>query len=101
MMTDEELENVTPPMGAAMRTVETVQQARACVLDLVSRQRQSAGNVTRKMMGMGLLPNKPESYALVAEALRSLLADDLITKAGNGKAVHWALKVTGSQRSVP
>ncbi len=74
-----------------MKTITTEGEAHACILDILSRGRESAGNITRKMMGVGLLANEPWSYTLVREALSSLHAKGLVTKAGNGKAVHWRL----------
>ncbi len=79
-----------------MRTIEVPEEARACILDILSRRRESGGNIARKMMGAGLLPNKPESYVLVANSLYSLLEDGLVRRAGNGKSHQWSLtkKVT-------
>lgn len=72
-----------------MRTIESVGEARACVLDIVTTRPTSAGNITRKMMGAGLLPNTEASYALIAVTLASLAADGLVVSRGNGKSRHW------------
>jgi hypothetical protein len=51
----------------------------------------SGGNITRRLMGCGLLSKDAASYAEVSEALRRLLAEGRVTKAGNGKSVHWRI----------
>lgn len=74
-----------------MKTIESVGEASACVLDVLLSGPRSAGNVARKMMGAGLLPNASESYELVKATLISLAALGLVEKYGNGKSVHWRL----------
>ncbi len=76
-----------------MRTIETPREAMPALLDILQREGpRSGGNLARKLMGAGLLPNKPESYVLVSEALAEWLALGRVTKAGNGKSVHWKSK---------
>jgi len=75
-----------------MRTIENVGEAIACVLDIIAKGRPiSAGNITRKMMGLGLLPNTEQSYSLVLVTLAALGAKGLVKRSGNGKAHHWRL----------
>lgn len=71
--------------------IANVDEASACVLDILTRGRRSAGNIARKMMGAGLLPKDAQSYALVSVTLCALVARGLVSKAGNGKSVHWRL----------
>ncbi len=72
--------------------ITTEGEAHSHILSILARRRLvSAGNLTRTMMGMGLLANEPWSYTLIGEALRSLYAKGLVTKAGNGKSVYWRL----------
>lgn len=61
------------------------------LLGLLEREgRCSAGNLTRKLMSAGLLLKEdPVSYVLVKDALAELLTEGKVTKAGNGKSVHW------------
>ena len=75
-----------------MKTITNVGEAKACVLDILSRGAKSTGNIARKMMGAGLLPNNAESYALISVTLAALGAAGRVEKHGNGKSVHWRLK---------
>ncbi len=76
--------------GEDVRTIENVGEARACVLDIVINHGPiSAGNIARKMMGVGLLPTKPESYSLATVTLVALATDGLVNKSGNGRSTHW------------
>lgn len=81
-----------------MKTIANVGEAEPCVLDILSRGPISAGNITRKMMGAGLLPKVEASYALIAVTLAALGARGLVTKSGNGKSVHWRLGETLAAR---
>jgi hypothetical protein len=72
-----------------MKAITEPKDARATILDILSQRPASAGNVARKMMGVGLIPKDERGYLIVREALASLLADGLVTKAGNGKSTHW------------
>ena len=63
----------------------------AC-LELLSIKRSSAGDLTRRLMGLRILPKDTMSYAEVKAALVMLRADGRVTAAGNGKAVHYYAK---------
>ena len=81
-----------------MRTITVASEARAGILDILSRRHETSGNIARKFMGAGALENTEESYSLVRDALSSLLADGLVEKHGNGKSVQWRLAETTRQR---
>ena len=73
-----------------MKTDATEFEMMGAVMDVLrSKGPSSAGNITRKLMGAGLLPKTLESYALVKDALVEWLKLGRVSKAGNGKAVHW------------
>ncbi len=74
-----------------MKTIESPHEAKACVLDILQAGSRSAGNIARKMMGVGLLPKGDDGYALVKSALALLHDDGLVSMTGNGKSVHWRL----------
>ncbi len=58
-------------------------------LDVLRERRRGAGDVTRHLMGLGILPKDDQSYLDVKATLSGLLAAGKVTKAGNGKSVHW------------
>jgi len=83
-----------------VKTITTEGEAHAAILDMLLTRAQtskwrvyipglSAGDMTRKMMGVGMLKNEEWSYVLVREALHSLHARGLVGNAGNGRRVTW------------
>lgn len=61
------------------------------LLDLLEAGSRSCGDLTRLLMAAAIVPNQPQSYADVKAALLLLLAEGKVSKAGNGKSVHWKL----------
>lgn len=65
---------------------------RALVLEqLAARPRTSGGNLTRRLMGVGHLPQVDDSYTAVKAVLDELLAEGLVKRDGNGKGHQYRL----------
>lgn len=58
-------------------------------LRLLSIRRDSAGNLARRLMGLGLVPKDARGYDEVKAALADLQNAGKVSVSGNGKAHHW------------
>ena len=62
------------------------------LLNLLSDSKPcSGGSLARRLMGLKIRPDDPQTYAEVKAALVALVAAGKVTRASNGRSAHYRL----------